>query len=158
MADLAEVKKILQKITMRIEVHGHALLFVLKEFSIICLQALEEKVAISCSDALRAFEPVLTCVQCQKEYTESQNGEDYCRYHLYDPQEEGFEYMYVYGILCTSQCYYNNYSFRCCNQNAENHNGCRKAKHCSKHHDNYPYAAYSTFMMDTVELPCNYCL
>ena len=50
------------------------------------------------------------------------------------------------------------YSFRCCNQKSRNYDsanlipGCKKGKHCSEHHENYPYAAYTTFMMDTVEL------
>ena len=52
------------------------------------------------------------------------------------------------------------YSFKCCNQQSMNYNsavcipGCKKSKHCSEHHENYQYAAYATFIMDTVEYAC----
>ena len=48
--------------------------------------------------------------------------------------------------------------FKCCNQKSQNCDaaklipGCKKGKHCSEHHENYTYAAYTTFMMDTVRL------
>ena len=55
----------------------------------------------------------------------------------------------VHSITCIHR-------FRCCNQKSRNFDaaklipGCKKGKHCSEHHENYTYAAYTTFMMDTV--------
>ena len=48
------------------------------------------------------------------------------------------------------------HSYKCCNQRTGNYDaaklitGCVKGKHYSEHHEDYPYAAYSTFVMDTV--------
>ena len=48
------------------------------------------------------------------------------------------------------------YNFKCCGQNSMDYDaviaipGCKKGKHCSEHHENYPYAAYSAFILNTV--------
>ena len=72
--------------------------------------------------------------------------------------------MYVCCTLCTElfHCVFvkHLYSFKCCNQQSMNYNsavcvpGCKKSKHCSEHHENYQYAAYATFIKDTVEYAC----
>ena len=46
--------------------------------------------------------------------------------------------------------------FMCCYKKVKNNeplqlaNGCKKGKHCSEHHENYPYAAYTTFIKKEV--------
>ncbi|XP_065883713.1 uncharacterized protein [Dysidea avara] len=81
-------------------------------------------------------EPVLTCVQCQEEYLESQNAEDQCKYHLSVPG-----YLNRPGRI-----------FLCCDQKAKDTDslklvpGCKKSKHCSEHHENYVYSTYTTFI------------
>ncbi|XP_065919557.1 uncharacterized protein [Dysidea avara] len=123
MAD-GEIKKILQ------DLRRNQLDIILR------LEAIEDKLG---AGAPRAPEPILTCVQCQEEYKESQNAEGYCKYHPSPLQGAGWDYI-----------------FRCCNQKSRNFDaaklipGCKKGKHCSEHHENYTYAAYTTFMMDTV--------
>ena len=112
-------------------------------------------------------EPILTCVQCQEEYQESQNAEGYCKYHSFPLGNAGYQYMYVYVcmlcfILSIFHCAFLKYlySFKCCNQESRNYDsanllpGCKKGKHCSEHHENYPYAAYTTFIRDIVECAC----
>ena len=46
-------------------------------------------------------EPILTCVQCQEEYQESQNAEGYCKYHP-SPLESGYGHNYLYVVFCVS--------------------------------------------------------
>jgi len=62
------------------------------------LQTLEKKVAAGGLSAPCAPEPILTCVQYQEEYKESQNVEGYCKYHPSPPQSAGWNYMYVVTI------------------------------------------------------------
>jgi len=44
----------------------------------------------------------------------------------------------------------------CCYKKVKNNEplqfatGCKKGKHCSEHHENYPYAAYTTFIKNEV--------
>jgi len=63
------------------------------------LQTIEEKVVAGGLSVPRAPEPILTCVQCQEGYKESQNAEGYCKYHPSPLQSAGWDYMYVVTIL-----------------------------------------------------------
>lgn len=48
------------------------------------------------------------------------------------------------------------YKYTCCDESSQNYDaarslpGCTKGKHCSKHHTNYPYAAYNFYMAKQV--------
>ncbi|XP_065920812.1 uncharacterized protein [Dysidea avara] len=124
MAELGEIKKILQ------DIRRNQLDIILR------LETIEDKLG---GGAPSVPEPILTCVQCQKEYKESQSTESYCKYHPSPLQSAGWDYI-----------------FRCCNQKSKDFDaaklipGCKKGKHCSEHHENYTYAAYTTFMADMV--------
>lgn len=80
----------------------------LQRYLIVHLQALEEKVAKLTATG-SVIEPILTCVQCQEEYKESQNIKGCCKYHPYymEIQEPDFyreDDMYVNCAL-----YFNTY-------------------------------------------------
>ncbi|KAJ3003449.1 UNVERIFIED_CONTAM: hypothetical protein HDU68_005694 [Siphonaria sp. JEL0065] len=62
-------------------------------------------------------EPKFTCVQCNQEFVETQNGDGACRYHI---QLESY----------------------CCSPGAE---GCQRNRHSSKHHNNFDYANFYTW-------------
>ena len=70
------------------------------------LQTLEEKLAAGGGGASRTPEPILTCVQCQEEYKESQNAEGYCKYHPSPLQSAGWDYMYVVFSVTTRLCHH----------------------------------------------------
>lgn len=100
------------------------------------LQVIEEKLdAVSVGESKpKGPEPILTCVQCQVEYKDSENGDGSCKYH--SEKLTGF-HRYTYG---------------CCNANHTNYDaaqkliGCKKGKHKSEHHTDYSYSAYFKYM------------
>ena len=81
-------------------------------YFMIHLQTLEEKVASLMAGGggggVAVAEPILTCVQCQEEYQESQNAEGYCKYHPSPLQNAGWDYVYVVCILCIRVFYVDN--------------------------------------------------
>ena len=68
---------------------------------VLCLQSFEKKLRSGAIGARKTPKPILTCVQCQEEYKESQNAEGYCKYHPSPLQEEGLDYMYVASCTAT---------------------------------------------------------
>ncbi|KAJ3007419.1 UNVERIFIED_CONTAM: hypothetical protein HDU68_003517 [Siphonaria sp. JEL0065] len=64
-------------------------------------------------------EPKFTCVQCNKEFAETENGEGSCRFHV---KREN----------------------RCC-QNRDNEFGCARNFHHRKHHNLFSYGAFHTW-------------
>jgi len=102
-----------------------------------------------------AAEPVLTCVQCQEQYIESQNDEGHCKYHP-SPSVNCWAYYTCVIFVCYHSL--NIHRYECCNQQVKDTDsskhvpGCKNGKHCSEHHDNYPYAAYATFIRNEVSI------
>eukprot|EP00731_Ephydatia_muelleri_P002507 Em0001g2507a len=73
-------------------------------------------------------EPALTCVQCGSEYKESLNSADACRYH--SGQLRGYQYDCCKKVFSDS----------------EPPPGCRRTRHHSTHHTDYPYESYFVYM------------
>ncbi|KAJ3776109.1 hypothetical protein FB446DRAFT_329963 [Lentinula raphanica] len=94
-------------------------------------QSLNETVSASVVEGIRglaaqmneaAKEQTFVCVQCEKEYRDSTNGEKSCSFHRdeYDSWSK---------------------SYRCCNTK----NPCQAGKHRSEHHCDYPYGNFFPF-------------
>ncbi|KAJ3096934.1 hypothetical protein HDU96_000592 [Phlyctochytrium bullatum] len=72
-------------------------------------------------------EPVFTCVQCGGDFRNSENGEGVCRFHATGDK------VYSGGQHVNS----------CCQKSDA---GCRRKRHRNKHHCDYPYASFHTWM------------
>lgn len=81
-------------------------------------------------------EALLTCVQCGADYKQSENAVGVCKYHG--------------GRLKSAGSW--SYQYECCKKGDRNYDscktipGCTKGKHSSKHHAEYTYEKYFTFM------------
>ncbi|KAJ3149667.1 hypothetical protein HK101_002026 [Irineochytrium annulatum] len=70
-------------------------------------------------------EPVATCVQCNKDFKNSDNGDGACRFHI-QPQPEST---------------YRDCVYTCCNMGADD-TGCQRNRHRAKHHNDYRYGNF----------------
>ncbi|KAJ3193136.1 hypothetical protein HK101_005360 [Irineochytrium annulatum] len=78
-------------------------------------------------------EPVATCVQCNKDFRNSENGDGACRFHIRaEPETVMHDYVY-----------------RCCN-NGSDDAGCQRNRHRTKHHNDYRYGTFFTWYWSIV--------
>ncbi|KAF5364591.1 hypothetical protein D9758_005582 [Tetrapyrgos nigripes] len=99
-------------------------------------RTLNESVSASVIDGLKGLaekmnelekEQTFKCVQCEKEYKESANGDKTCSFHK-------MEYDGFYKV------------YRCCGTK----NPCGVGRHRDKHHSDYPYGPFFTWVRNIV--------
>ncbi|KAI8854884.1 hypothetical protein BC829DRAFT_104609 [Chytridium lagenaria] len=73
-------------------------------------------------------DPIYTCVQCLKDYTNKENGDGACRFH------KSSDFSYIGGYDKVAAC--------CLKSDA----GCSRGRHRSKNHCDYPYSQFQQWM------------
>jgi hypothetical protein len=86
----------------------------------------------------RARETVLLCVQCQKEYRQSENAEGLCKYHPNFPIYSNWKYK----VECCGKLKSDSQEL------VKGDDGCIRGLHSSIHHFDYPYTAIFLWMRD----------